>query len=385
MNHEIVSTTRLSPLQERKKASVLLAQLKDLIIDIWQDRVLQSVSSAPSKSALVIRNQVPELIDDLIKIIDPNPGHIAMAEILGKEHGEQRANLTDYTASEVLREYRILRQVIFEVLEEQQIQVSEVRDIILNVLDTGIEKAIEQFSLTRSEELNRSNKELANFAGIVAHDLKSPLATILGFGEVLQEELSDRLKSEESESLSAIRRSATHMTELINRLLEYASVGSEERPFVKVDLQKIVQNVVDSLKSSIDDAHGRIHFMNLPVVDGDEAFLSQVFQNFISNTLKFRKPNTSPEIQITAKSQGPNWLFTVRDNGIGFDPKEKENIFSLFKRLDRKKSAAGQGIGLATVRKVIEFHGGTIWAESQPNAGSTFYFTLPMITRNSHH
>lgn len=346
---------------------------------VWEFRVRESVAPAPSKSAPVLRSQLPELLENLVSCISPRPGGVELDEAgkIGKEHGEQRAALLDYTFSQVLLEYRILRQVIFEVLEEEKLQVSDVRDIILDVLDAGIEKAIDQFFYIRSEELKRSNRDLEHFAAIAAHDLKSPLATIMGFAEVLDERLHGKIGGEETEYIQAIRRSSARMTLLIDRLLEYSSVGREIKPFEPVSVTQVVVNVMENLKAAIEGSRAILHFDELPVVFGDVSLLSQLFQNFVSNALKFRHPKRNPEIRIDAKEEGPNWLFSIRDNGIGFDAKDKENIFSLFKRLDSAAAQTGLGIGLATARKVVELHGGRVWAESQPGVGSTFFFTLP--------
>ncbi len=364
---------------ERTSASTQLDKLKDKIMRVWEGRIREGVASAPSKSTMVLRSELPELLENLISSILPEAGHIEQVETgkIGREHGEQRAALVDYTPSEVLFEYRTLRQVVFEVLEEEKLQVSTVRDIILNVLDEGIENAIERFSNVRSEDLKRSNRDLEHFAAIAAHDLKSPLATIAGFAELLNESLQGQIGIDEAEYLQAIRRSTARMTLLIDRLLEYSSVGRDIKPFEPVSTSQIIKNVIENLKTVIENTNTKVHFNELPIVYGDVSLLSQLFQNFISNAVKFRDPNRAPEIYIEAQEDGPCWLFSIKDNGSGFDPKDKENIFSLFKRLDSSKAKSGSGIGLATARKVIEIHGGRVWSESQPGVGSKFFFTLP--------
>ena len=376
---EVINDQNLKNPVERKTVSLELGRFKEKIMRMWEARVRENVSSAPTKSTSELRNQLAELLDNLVSNISVYSDGMDMHEAgeIGKAHGSQRAGLTDYTFSQVLHEYRILRQVIFEVLEEEKIQRADVRNTILNVLDKGIEKAIEQFSLLRSEELKRSNRDLEHFAAIAAHDLKSPLATIIGFVELLDDSLQGRMEIEEMEYIKAIKRSSSRMTLLIDRLLEYSSVGRENRAFELVSIRHVVEGAVESLRTVIEKLNARIHFDKLPEVMGDVSLLSQLFQNFISNSLKFRDLNREPDIRITAEEQKESWLFSIQDNGIGFDPKDKENIFSLFKRLDGAKAPSGLGIGLATVRKVIEHHGGQVWAESQPGLGSTFFFTLP--------
>lgn len=364
---------------ERINSALLLDQAREKIMSTWETRVRESITSAPSKSVLALRNQIPDLLENLVFNISPhaNISSFAGAGKIGKSHGGQRAGLLDYTCSQVLLEYRMLRQVIFEVLEETKLLTFEIRDIILNVLDEGIEKAIEQFSLVRSEELNRSNRDLQHFAAIAAHDLKSPLATITGFTELLYDSLREKVEIEEASYLQAIKRSSARMTLLIDRLLDYSSVGLEIKPFENLSLNRAVKDVLENLKSAIEKNNAKIFFNDLPIVYGDASLLSQLVQNFISNAIKFRAPQRALEIHIDAKEDGLSWLVCIRDNGVGFDPKNKEDIFSLFKRLDGTKAQIGLGIGLATVRKVIELHGGKVWAESEPGIGSSFFFTLP--------
>lgn len=353
--------------------------IKEKIMYIWEIRVREKVASAPSKTTPVLRSQLPELLENLFCSISPktSPFDVDETREIGKQHGEQRATLLDYSFPQMLLEYRILRQVIFEVLEEEEIRISAVRNVILDVLDEGIEKAIDQFSYIRSEELNRSNRDLLHFAAIAAHDLKSPLATIAGFTELLDSGLRGKIGIDETEYIQAIKRSSARMTLLIDRLLQYSSVGHEVKPFESVLSSRIVEDVIENLKTFIEKSNAEVRVADLPVVWGDISLLSQLFQNFINNAIKFCDSSRRPEIYIDVQEDGPCWIFSIRDNGIGFDPENKENIFSLFKQLSGNGVQGGSGIGLATARKVVELHGGKVWAESQPGVGSTFFFTLP--------
>lgn len=368
---------------ERTNVSEQLDRVREKIMRVWEARVRECVKSASSKSTLVLRSQLPEILENLASSISPNSLNTDSEKTrkIGKDHGEQRANLLDYNFSQVLQEYRILRQVIFEVLEEEKLQVADVRDIILNVLDEGIEKAIERFSYLRSEELKRSNRDLQHFAAIAAHDLKSPMATILGFCELLEESLRGKIDVDETKFLQSIQRSSARMTSLIDRLLEYSSIGREMKPFEIVSINKILVNVVENLKPFIERSGAKLRISDLPDIFGEISLLSQLFQNFISNALKFHEPTRTLEIEIDAKERAQDWFFSIQDNGIGFDPKNQDAIFSLFKRLDVFDVQPGSGIGLATARKVVELHGGKVWAESQPGRGSTFFFTLPKIEK----
>lgn len=372
-----------SPLhsKEQTAAGRRLKDLQERIIHLWEPRVRLEVKAAPSQTIPVLRNMLPELLQNLIASLTPDSGMEGMATAgrIGREHGLQRAGLADYTFSQVLLEYRILRQVIFEVLESESPLFPGVRDLILNTLDEGIEKAVEEFSSVRSEEIRRSNRDLQHFAAIAAHDLKSPLATITGFAELLDDGLRGKIGVDETEYVHAIKRSSARLTLLIDRLLEYSSVGRDAPVFEAVSTAWIVRDVVENLKGIMDSSRAELSLGELPPVFGDIALLLQLFQNFISNALKFSEPARPLKIHIAAEAQGAQWLFSIRDNGIGFNENDKENIFSLFKQLSDARTRPGQGIGLATARKVIEIHGGRVWAESTPGTGSVFYFTLPKV------
>lgn len=366
---------------EQKNAVVHLGQIKEKIMGIWESRVRSNVSSATEKEQLVLRYMLPELLENLTANLSTETTEVAensfqRAGDIGAEHGEQRGNLNDYTISQVLHEYRILRQVIFEVLEMEKLYSSKIRDSILNVVDEGIQKAIERFTVVRSRELEQSNKDLEHFASIAAHDLKSPLATISGYMELLDESLKRKIDFEDAKYISTIKRSAAAMTVLIDRILEYSSVGRKLGAFSRVSTDVIVREVVESLDSLIETTGAKIIFQDLPTVVAESALLSQLFQNLISNAVKFRDENRTPIIRIEAKEEPDKWIFCVKDNGLGIKLEDRENLFTLFKKVHSKSSHKGYGIGLATARKIVELHGGTIWIESQPGIGSTFFFTI---------
>lgn len=367
------------PLIKNLNFSNSLALCSPKIIQTWEERVRAKFGSAQKQTMSILQAHLPEILKNLVINISPQADAISFAEAgeLGKSHGEQRANLTGYTGTQIIEEYRILRKVIFEILEEQNVPTAQLSELILDVLDEGLKKALEQFSLVRSEDLKRSNQDLEHFAAIAAHDLKSPLATIMGFTELLKDSLADRLQPQEKNFLEAINRSSARMTLLIDRLLEYSSVGKDLKPFEMVNVNKIVKEVLENLTTTISDKGASIHVGDLPTVYGESSLLTQVFQNIINNALKYSHPNRNPKINILCQREKGNWLFSIEDNGIGFDPKEKYNIFSLYKRLEATKIHSGSGIGLATARKVIELHDGELWAESQPDQGSKFFFTIP--------
>jgi len=371
----------------RAVMSTQLHGIKEKILSAWEARVRGVISSSAGQTTPVLRNRIPELLDNLVANISMAAEDLdfEVAGNIGVKHGQQRAALVDYSVSQVLLEYRILRQVIFETLEEENIPTVEVRDVILNVLDEGIEKAITQFSSVRSSELEQSNRDLEHFAAIAAHDLKSPLATIAGYIEILDDDLSQKIGQKDVTYIKTIKRLAAEMTVLIDRLLEYASIDRKTAAFTTVNLNEVASHSIENLKGLIDTANAQVSFAELPEVKGDVSLLTQLFQNLINNAIKFRAGDRAPDIHIDVKEEYDRWVFTFKDNGIGFKAEDKDNIFSLFKKVHSLKTHKGQGIGLATARKVVEIHGGTIWAESQVGVGSTFYFTLAKVLINHFH
>jgi light-regulated signal transduction histidine kinase (bacteriophytochrome) len=225
-------------------------------------------------------------------------------------------------------------------------------------------------------ELQRSNKELENFAYIASHDLREPLRKIKSFIELFVEDYQDKLDTQGELYLSSIKNGAIRMQNLIQELLNYSHLGKEELNLESRDLKEILQQAFEDLSIVIEENQTVIKVGKLPklLVNGQQ--ICRLFTNLIDNAIKFRS-KIAPEIQITAQKEGNEWLISVRDNGIGFDPKHRERIFELFQRLHSKDKYLGTGMGLAVCRKIAELHGGKIWVESELGKGSTFYLTLP--------
>ncbi|MBZ0280652.1 MAG: PAS domain S-box protein [Anaerolineae bacterium] len=226
-------------------------------------------------------------------------------------------------------------------------------------------------------ELQRSNEELQQFAYVASHDLQEPLRMVMSFLQLLEQRYGDQLDQDAKEFIGFAVDGAARMKALINDLLMYSRVETAGKTFKQVDCQKILETVLRDLKLQIEEQQVCLTQTDLPILNVDEQQIKQLFQNLISNAIKFRSDHRKPEIHISAERKGKNWLFAVRDNGIGIEPQYRDRIFIIFQRLHGRKKYPGTGIGLAVCRKVVERHGGKIWVESQLGQETTFYFTLP--------
>ncbi len=227
-----------------------------------------------------------------------------------------------------------------------------------------------------AEDLKRSNRDLEQFAYVASHDLQEPLRAVGGYVKLLERRLSGVLDGRAREFIDGAFEGALRMERLIHDLLSFSRVGTRGGEFVPVDLGTALRQALGNLQVSIKAAEAVITHDPLPTLAVDATQLMQVFQNLISNALKFHRERP-PRIHIGAGKRDGQWVFSVRDNGIGIEPEYFEKIFQLFQRLHTRKQYSGTGIGLAICKKIIERHGGTIWVESQPGQGTTFFFTIP--------
>ncbi len=232
----------------------------------------------------------------------------------------------------------------------------------------------------RSAELQRSNADLMQFAYVASHDLQEPLRMIGSYTGLLARRYHGQLDEAADRYIRFAVEGANRMQALIQDLLSYSRAGTQDLEKKPVSSEQVVQTALRNLDLAIKESSAVVRYGNLPVVDADETKLVQVMQNLLANALKFRKAQVVPEVSITAQHAGDEWTFAITDNGIGFDPKYCDRIFQIFQRLHGIGKYPGNGIGLAICRRVIEHHGGRLWAESQPETGSTFFFTLPAAT-----
>lgn len=229
-----------------------------------------------------------------------------------------------------------------------------------------------------AKKLEISNRELQDFASVAAHDLQEPLRKIRSFSDRLQTKGKDSLPPELHDYLDRIQNSAKRMQTLIDDLLAYSRVTTKAQPFVPVDLSTLVAQVVSDLEVRVEQTKGEVLCENLPVLDADPTQMRQLFQNLISNALKFHKPDEPPKVVVRGAVEKQTVRIEVSDNGIGFDEKYLDRIFTIFQRLHGRFEYEGTGIGLAVCRKIVDRHGGLISAISKPNQGAKFIVTMPL-------
>jgi signal transduction histidine kinase len=239
-------------------------------------------------------------------------------------------------------------------------------------------KQTEQTLRRTAEDLVRSNRDLEQFAYVASHDLQEPLRMVTGHLQLLQRRYQGRLDAAANDFIGFAVDGATRMATLISDLLAYSRVGTAGGSFAPADCQAVLQRALGNLRSTLEDSQAVVTNDPLPVVMGEFTQLVQLFQNLLGNALKFRSQRR-PEIHVGASKHQGEWLFRVRDNGIGIEPQYFDRIFMIFQRLHGREAYGGTGIGLAICKKVVERHGGRIWVKSQPSQGSTFYFTISQV------
>ncbi len=324
-------------------------------------------------------------------VVDVNPYFLELsryskAELLGKPFREippfldveQGRRLVSETVERGTVRYdsvalraRDRRDLIVEIIANRY-RLKDRSLIQINIRDVTEKRRSE-------EEVRRSNLDLQQFAFAASHDLQEPLRTITSYLELLQQQHEEKLGPQANEYIRFIINAADHMRQLVLDLLGFAQVARSEMNRAEISVEAALSSVSLNLQLAIESSQVRITFDHLPVVCADETQLVQLLQNLISNAIKYRREEP-PRIHLSASDAGPEWVFSVQDNGIGIDMKHAEHIFAVFKRLHGRKYP-GTGVGLAICKRIIDRHNGRIWVESQLGAGSTFYFTLPRRTK----
>ena len=253
----------------------------------------------------------------------------------------------------------------------------ELIGMVESIKDISERKRSELALAAYAEELARSNAELQQFAYVASHDLQEPLRMVASYVQLLARRYKGKLDSDADDFIGFAVDGATRMQQLIQDLLAYSRVQTRGRPFEPVDCEVVLSEVTTDLQLALGESGALLTHEPLPQVMADASQLRQLFQNLISNAIKFRGEEP-PVIKLSARRLDEEWLFSVQDNGIGIDPEFYERIFVIFQRLNARHEYPGTGIGLSVSKKIVERHGGRIWVESEPGNGTTFNFTIPV-------
>ncbi|MEV6347700.1 CHASE3 domain-containing protein [Actinoplanes sp. NPDC051851] len=251
-------------------------------------------------------------------------------------------------------------------------ELSEVRDARQQV------EWINDQLKSQAEELTRSNRDLEQFAYVASHDLQEPLRKVASFCQLLQRRYAGQMDERADQYIAFAVDGAQRMQRLINDLLAFSRIGRLTAGFTEVDLDRLLTDVTSQLESRAGD-DATITWAGLPTVEGEEPLLSALFVNLVGNSLKFRRPDVPPQVTITAERDGKEWKFNVRDNGIGIEAEFADKVFVIFQRLHARDAYEGTGIGLAIVKKIVEYHGGRIWLDVDVSPGASIWFTLPVL------
>lgn len=295
---------------------------------------------------------------------------------------EAEAGLQDALAGkdEIQSEVRIIwpdtsiRNIRTKVILQRDDQGNPIRMIGTN-WDITKEKEIEREKI-RTAKLELKNKELEQFAYLASHDLKEPLRTVISFSSLLKRRYEKALDEDANTYINFIHQAANRMNQLVKGLLDYSRIGRNKQ-LIPIECANLIQLVLNDLNAQIVETEAQFDVTKMPLIQGYGTELRVLFQNMISNAIKFRKPNSSPKILISAKRKKEHWEFCISDNGIGIDAAYLDKIFVIFQRLHTIDEYEGTGIGLAHCQKIVDLHDGKIWVDSQLGVGSSFYFTIP--------
>ena len=231
----------------------------------------------------------------------------------------------------------------------------------------------------RTRQLEQANRELESFSYSISHDLRAPVRAIRGFAQIIHEDHSAKLEAEAARLFKFIVDSAARMDELIEDLLAFSQLNVRELSRSHVDMRDLAESVIAELVDGPEKPRNAIELADLPATSGDRSLLRQVLANLVGNALKFSRKTDQPRIEIGAREDEGSTVYFVRDNGVGFSMNYASKLFQVFQRLHNPEQFEGTGVGLAIVHRIIQRHGGKVWAEGVPNAGATFYFSLPTI------
>ncbi len=363
-----ITDRKLAERETRKREALLRAMIDNAPFEIW---------ARDMNGICILENQM--LIKNHGSILGKN------LETIAKSTDEyailQGMNQIAYDGK--VADIEMARQVdgvehFLECVVAPILEGTEIRGIIGFIINIDERKKTERALAADKEELTRSNAELEQFAYVASHDLQEPLRMVSSYMQLIEKRYKGKLDENADEFIGYAVDGAVRMQRLINDLLMFSRIGTRGKALAQISSAEALRLAVHNLKLSIEENNAEVTWESLPDIRADGTQLVQLFQNLLGNAIKFHGQE-APRVHIWAEPGQNEWVFALRDNGIGIDPQHFDRIFSLFQRLHERSSYPGTGIGLAICKKIVQRHGGRIWLESQPGAGSTFYFTIPRM------
>ncbi|MGZ4904526.1 MAG: PAS domain-containing sensor histidine kinase [Halobacteriota archaeon] len=313
-------------------------------------------------------------IPTLLRTIYPTSLEDAQAELFEHGHWNGDVQCTRRDGTQLIVEHRFTLKR--DDRGNPSLMLTLSNDVTERIqAEQRINEMVAQLERT-NKELARSNADLKQFAYVASHDLQEPLRAIVSYVQLLDRRYKGQFDERADRYITHAVEGGKRMQTLINDLLTYSRVETRAKTFEQVDMEEVFADAIQNLKVAVEESGAQVTHAPLPRVNGDDAQLTQVFQNLIGNAIKFRS-DRPPEVYVAAEQDGDTWRFSVKDNGIGIGMEYADRIFTLFQRLHTRRDYSGTGIGLAICKRIVERHGGQIWVESIPGSGSTFYFTLP--------
>lgn len=364
-----------------KRKNLVGRYLFDVFPDNPDDPSIAGVSTVTASLKRVLENKIPETMTDLKYDIQVPVSEGGVFE----ERFWTTINIPILNSSgEVIYILMRIQDVTEFVKLKQQHQLEKKKHSMLEARlmaefyertqnNDFINKQLQQ----TLEGLNRSNMELEQFAYIASHDLQEPLRMVASFTQLLERRYKDALDKDAREFIQYAVDGAQRMQAQLNDLLVYSRVTREKNPFEQINLESALESVLNNISITIEEKKVEITHDPLPTVYGNKIQMVQLFQNLLLNGIKFQPKNQQARLHISATMNGKEWLFSVRDNGIGIESPYLDKIFIIFKRLHTRAEYEGTGVGLAVCKKIVDRHGGKIWVESEVGKGTTVYFTLP--------